>query len=105
MSTGIHQLNPPPEVKMRRTSNDAEKRINVNTVILLALTATMGIVGYFCKHTLERLEANMMPRQEIEIQIQGIRTQNMKLDLDMAEFRTRIYKLELDYVRMTKQTP
>lgn len=90
-------------------SSGQPKQINLNTMLLALVNVLVLVVAFFAKHTLERVESNqaklweaMMPRHEVEMQLQLLRSENLRIIGDQQEFRARLGKLELDIARMQK---
>lgn len=86
-----------------------EGPVNLNTALLALLTLLITTVGFFSKHSLESIESNqkqmwdkMMPRQEIQLQIELVSSANHRIEADLAELRARMQTVEIQQARGSK---
>lgn len=85
------------------------KQFNLNTLVLGFLSLLIAASGYFGKHELERIEDSqsklwlaIMPRHEIELQIQEIKTYQAHWDTRLLEVQSRQTALEISIARMQR---
>jgi hypothetical protein len=86
------------------------RQFNLNTVILTIITALIALVSFLGKRELERIDATqrqmwlaIMPRHEIEIEIQTVRSLQLRLENDQYGLRERLTKLEVDVARISER--
>jgi hypothetical protein len=88
---------------------EKRKQFNVNTGLLTVCNLLVLVVGFFFKHELERMEDGqaklwiaIMPRHEIEIQIQEIKSVQTHCDTRILELQARQTLIEISLAKMSK---
>jgi hypothetical protein len=85
------------------------RNMNANSVLIILANVLILLCSYFAKHELERLEAAqialgsaIVPRHEIETQMNAIKDHMHELDLQVIELRSKQTSLEISVVKMQK---
>ncbi len=83
--------------------------INANSILIILANLLIVACAYFARHELERLEtaqttlaAAIMPRHEIETQMNAIKDHMHELDLQVIELRSKQTSLEISVVKLQK---
>ncbi len=89
-----------------------EKKININTGLLAVLTLISSIAGWGMNHAISGLErsvnelkSDMMPRHEIQIQVESLKQGEARIMTDQLDLRARIQKIEIDVARIQRSAP
>lgn len=83
--------------------NKEPKALNFNTLMLTLVMLMVTLTGFFSKHLLDGIEGKldkMMPRQEIQLELEMIKASHTRVESDLLEFRTRLQLVELSQARM-----
>jgi len=85
------------------------KQVNLNSLLLLLVNLMIIIIGFFARHSLEKLEVSqeklwlaIVPRREIELELSGIKSQQTRFDLELIELRGKLTVIEISVARMQK---
>jgi hypothetical protein len=99
------------------------KQSKTNTILLLIIGGLGAVAWFLATHTLsviegtqaasavslaalnktvEALHAEMMPRVEVQVELQGFRDHSAKQDIDLAELKLRTTAMELELQKMRK---
>lgn len=80
-------------------------KMNFNTILHLVVISLMGLAGYLAKAQLEDIKSGLMPRQEIEVRLKAIETQQTKIDLELISLRADVTKIQIDAASGKRTTP
>jgi hypothetical protein len=88
---------------------EKRNRFNVNTGLLTICNLLVLLVGFFSKHELERMEDGqaklwlaIMPRHEIEIQLQEIKSVQTHSDTRILELQARQTLIEISLAKIQR---
>lgn len=88
----------------------------VNTILLAVVTVLVSIAGFFAGNaatkadsaatscavlnkTVDRIENNLMPRQEIQVQLDAMKIELTRINIEQTACHERMMKLEVEVAR------
>lgn len=75
------------------------RQVNLNSALNLVILAMVSLLGFLAKDKLNTIERAIMPRHEIEIQMEMLHQAAARLEADQIDLRARMTKLEIDFAR------
>lgn len=89
--------------------SEKPKQVNFNSILLGLVNLMIITIGFFAKHEMEKVEDNqnrlwqaIMPRHEIEVELQAIKAQQNRADAEMIDLRSKLTALEISVAKWQK---
>lgn len=86
-----------------------EKKLNIQSAFIGLLTLCIGIIGFFGQRTLgqiegtqQRMSDTMVPRHEMDLQIQQLKADVVRIASEELDLRVKVVQCEVGLARLNK---